>query len=105
MTLRRVPIHRALVRPQTMLGGERTLVFAAALLGIMLAGPAGVARANVGMVVLGLAFFFACVLGLGEMYKRDPQMSRVFMRAMLYEQHYTARARWDQPAPKLRRTP
>lgn len=101
--MRRVPMHRALVRPPTLLGCDRSLLFGLGLLSMALILPAGISVGNPWMVVLGAAVFSVGMVLLAVMGAHDPQMFDVYRRALLYRERYSARARWDAPEPRLRR--
>lgn len=87
--LRRTPLHRALHRPNLILGGERELVLFTALLAGALVG---VALSPIAIAV-GAAVWFGCVGLLRRMAKADPQMSRVYLRQLKYRPYYPARSR------------
>ncbi len=93
-TPRRTPIHASLTRPLLLGGAERELVLtngtliAALLLGV------GVHWASVTAATL-----LATVghWGLRRMARHDPQLSRVFLRHIRYQDRYPARAAVQAP--------
>lgn len=87
--LRRTPLHRALHRPNLVLGGERELVLFTALL----AGGLAAVALSVVAVLVGAAVWFGCVGLLRRMAKADPQLSRVYLRQLRYRAYYAARSR------------
>lgn len=87
--LRRIPLHRALYRPTLMLGGERELV----LFSGSLAGGLALTALNLPAIIAGAALWLVCLFGLRMMAKADPQMSKVYMRAVKYQGYYPARSR------------
>ena len=84
-----IPIHRALHRPNLILGGERELVLFTAIL------SAGVAVSGLNLVSLaiGAAVWLATLALLQMMAKADPFMSRVYLRHIRYRPYYPARSR------------
>lgn len=80
MSLRVTPIHRALHRPNLVLGCERepalAVLLACAVLGLLSRSPAG-AGACAGLALAALA-------GLRLAARSDPLMSRVYLRALRY---------------------
>lgn len=82
--LRRVPIHRALHRPDLMGGCERELFLIVALCAAVLIG---VALTWVTTVV-GLLMWFGCIAALRQMAKADPIMSKVYFKHIKYKPYY-----------------
>jgi type IV secretion system protein TrbD len=84
-----VPIHRALHRPNLILGGERELVLFTAIL------CAGVAVSGLNLVsaAIGAAMWLITLGFLQMMAKADPYMSRVYLRHIRYLRYYPARSR------------
>lgn len=84
-----VPIHRALHRPNLILGGERELVLFTAIL------CAGVAVSGLNLVsaAIGAAVWLIALGFLQMMAKADPYMSRVYLRHIRYVRYYPARSR------------
>ena len=87
--LRRTPLHRALHRPNLILGGERELVLTTGLV----AGGLAAASVNLVAAVVGAGIWFGCIGLLRLMAKADPQMSRVYRRQLRYRPYYPARSR------------
>ena len=83
-SLQRTRIHRALSRPNLLMGADRELVLVTGLASIILI-----------FVVLtwvsalfGLAIWTVIVGLLRMMAKADPQMRRVYLRHITYRPHY-----------------
>ena len=83
-SLQRTRIHRALSRPNLLMGADRELVLVTGLASIILI-----------FVVLtwvsalfGLAVWTVIVGLLRMMAKADPQMRRVYLRHITYRSHY-----------------
>ena len=87
-SLRRTSLHRALHRPNLVLGGERELVLTTGLL----AGGLPAASVNLIGLVIGAAIWFGCIGLLRRMAKADTQMSRVYLRQLRYRPYYAARS-------------
>jgi type IV secretion system protein VirB3 len=87
--LRRTPFHRALHRPNLILGGERELVLFTALL----AGGLAVSAQNTVAATVGAAVWFCVIALLRMMAKADPRLSRVYLRHLRYQAYYPARSR------------
>ena len=87
--LRTTPLHRALHRPNLIMGGERELVLTTALV----AGGLAVASMNVPAAIVSSVVWLLCITGLRMMAKADPQMSRVYLRFLKYSKYYAARSR------------
>jgi type IV secretion system protein TrbD len=83
---RRVPIRRSIIRPHMVMGGERELVLGAALVGAIIF----VSGSNALTAVLGVLFWLASIAALQRMGKRDPSMSRVYLRHLNYRGYYPA---------------
>jgi type IV secretion system protein VirB3 len=87
--LRRTTFHRALHRPNLMLGGERELVLFTALL----AGGLAVAAQNWVATGISLLLWFVGIAFLRMMAKADPYMSRIYLRQLRYQGYYAPRSR------------
>ena len=81
---RQTPFHRALHRPQQILGGERELM----LFSLLIAGGLIVSAMNWVATGLGLVIWFICAQGLRRMAKADPAMSKVYVRQLKYGHYY-----------------
>ena len=84
--LSRSPVHRALSRPNLLMGADRELVLLTALVAVILI-----------FVVLswyaalfGLAIWMIAVAALRMMAKADPLMRRVYLRHISYQTFYRA---------------
>lgn len=85
--LRKVPLHRAMTRPQLFAGGEREPMLMLGLICFTL-------------IFVGLSWFTAILavslyifgaFGLRQLAKADPQMTRVYLRHVAYAPFMTAR--------------
>lgn len=87
--LRRTPFYRALHRPNLFLGGERELVMFTALVCV------GLIISSQNWIVTGIcvALWCICIGFFRLMAKKDPYMSRVYLRHIKYKTYYPARSR------------
>lgn len=81
---RLTPFHRALHRPQQVMGGERELT----LFSMLVAGSLIVSAMNLVATLLGLVIWLVCIQGLRQMAKADPIMSKVYIRQLKYGHYY-----------------
>lgn len=81
---RLTPFHRALHRPQQIMGGERELM----LFSMLITGGLVVSALNLVATVIGLVLWLICVYGLRKMAKSDPEMSKVYLRQLKYRNYY-----------------
>lgn len=81
---RMTPFHRALHRPQQIMGGERELM----LFSLLVAGGLIVSAMNFVATIIGLMIWFVCVQGLRKIAKADPAMSKVYIRQLKYRHYY-----------------
>ena len=86
--LRVIPIHRSLVRPQLLMGCERFLFLMLAMVSTLLVMPGGVIIGNMVNIMVGVAVFIVGRTLLVYMAKKDPQMSEIFRRSVLYRSFY-----------------
>ena len=86
--LRRIPIHRALNRPDLMAGCERELLLVTGLITLTLI----VVAMNWIAAITGVVFWLVCVAGLRIMAKADPYMSKIYIRHIRYKVFYPAHA-------------
>src|SRR5881396_991693 len=91
---RRAPIHLALTRPLLLAGAERELVLMNGTLIAALIFGVGFDWASLTMAIL-----LATVghWGLTRAAKHDPQLSRVYVRHIRYQEYYPARAEVQAP--------
>ena len=91
---RRAPIHLALTRPLLLAGAERELVLVNGTIIAALIFGVGFYWASLTMAIL-----LATVghLGLTRAAKHDPQLSRVYVRHIRYQEYYPARAAVQAP--------
>lgn len=87
--LRETKVHRALHRPQLILGGERELMLFSALV----AGGLAVASLNLVAAIAGALIWGFCAYGLRRMAKADPNLSKIFARHVKYSDIYPAHSR------------
>jgi type IV secretion system protein VirB3 len=87
--LRRTPLHRALYRPNLILGGERELVLITAII------CSGVAVSGLNLVSAGVGLtVWLIAIGLMQMMaKADPDMSKIYLRQLQYGAYYPARSK------------
>lgn len=87
--LRRTPIHRALHRPNLILGGERELVLMTAIL------CAGLAFAALNLVAfaVGITVWLIAIGFFRMMAKADPYMSKIYVRQLHHPAYLPPRSR------------
>jgi type IV secretory pathway TrbD component len=81
---RNTPFHRALHRPQQIMGGERELM----LFSMLIAGGLIVSAMNFVATAIGLVVWTVCAWALRNMAKADPEMSKVYIRQLKYGHYY-----------------
>lgn len=79
-------IHRALSRPNLLMGGDRELVLITGLAAIILIFVV----LTVYSVIIGIAIWVAVVGLLRQMAKADPMMRRIYLRHLRYRHDYRA---------------
>ena len=84
--LRRLPIHRALNRPDLMAGCERELFLSAGMITAILVFVA----MNWLAAVVGIVIFPLMVMALRAIAKADPVMSKIYLRHIKYRPYYAA---------------
>lgn len=87
--LRHTAFHRALHRPNLVLGGERELVLTTAVV----AGGLAVSALNLPAFLVAAGVWGLIVSALRMMAKADPQMSKVYLRHLKFRRHYPPRSR------------
>ena len=87
--LRRTPLHRALHRPNLILGGERELV----LISAILCGGVAVSGLNAVSAGIGIGVWLVSVGFLQMMAKVDAHLSKIYLRYLRYHPFYPARSR------------
>jgi type IV secretion system protein VirB3 len=89
MSLRLTPIHRALHRPNLILGGEREPVLIIAIV------CAGVVVSALNLVAIGIGglVWLTAALFLRMMAKADPYMSKIYLRQLRFPAYLPARSR------------
>ncbi len=86
--LRRTILHRALHRPNLLLGGERELV----MFTLLFSGGLAATALNLPALIVGGLVWGLSVGLLRRMAKEDPQMSSVYRRQLRYGVFYPARS-------------
>ncbi|MDR7030921.1 conjugal transfer protein TrbD [Rhizobium rosettiformans] len=84
--LSRSPVHRALSRPNLLMGADRELVLLTALAAIILIFVVLTWYA----ALFGLAIWLIALAALRMMAKADPLMRRVYIRHISYKAFYRA---------------
>ncbi|ANH09226.1 conjugal transfer protein TrbD [Allorhizobium sp. NPDC080224] len=84
--LSRSPVHRALSRPNLLMGADRELVLLTALAAIILIFVVLTWYA----ALFGLAIWLIALAALRMMAKADPLMRRVYVRHISYKAFYRA---------------
>ncbi len=79
-------IHRALSRPNLLMGADRELVLIAGLAAIILIFVV----LTVYSILIGITIWIALVGLLRQMAKADPMMRKVYLRHLCYRPHYRA---------------
>lgn len=82
--LRRNRIHRALSRPNLLMGADRELVLMTGLAAIILIFVV----LTIYSALFGVAIWIVVVGALRMMAKSDPMMRQVYVRHMRYRTHY-----------------
>ncbi|TAV87052.1 conjugal transfer protein TrbD (plasmid) [Rhizobium ruizarguesonis] len=85
-TFQRNPIHRALSRPNLLMGADRELVLITALAAIILIFVV----LTIYSALFGATLWIVIVAALRMMAKADPLMRRVYIRHMAYRPSYRA---------------
>jgi type IV secretion system protein VirB3 len=83
---RRSPVRQSLLRPQLVLGGERTLVLASGMLAAVLVFSLG----SLTIGAIGVGFWLIALMVLQRMAKYDPDLSRVYVRHVNKRIYYPA---------------
>ncbi len=86
--LRITEFHRALSRPNLILGGERNLV----LLTVLVAATLIMIGQSLLSVGVGLLLYVLGQGALSAMAKSDPEMSKVYLRSLRYRNFYPPRS-------------
>lgn len=81
---RLTPFHRALHRPQQIMGGERELM----LFSMLVAGGLIVSALNLVATLIGGMLWMICVYALRKMAQADPVLSKVYIRQLKYGHYY-----------------
>ncbi len=87
--IRRLPIHRALIRPILLAGGERKLVMLNyTLIAVLLLG----AGLNTLTIITALLLATAGHMGLVQLARYDAQLMQIYLRYRYYSRWYSAQA-------------
>lgn len=82
--LQRNRIHRALSRPNLLMGADRELVLLAGLAAVILIFVV----LTIHSALLGIAVWIVVVAALRMMAKADPMMRRIYLRHVSYRSYY-----------------
>ncbi|WP_026227868.1 conjugal transfer protein TrbD [Hoeflea sp. 108] len=82
--LQRNRIHRALSRPNLLMGADRELVLLAGLAAVILIFVV----LTIHSAVLGIAVWILVVAALRMMAKADPMMRHIYLRHVSYRSYY-----------------
>ncbi len=94
---RRIPIHRALNRPNLFMGGERRLVLTLFIfVGIVLMSN----TASLTTWICSAVLAGGALHGLRSMAKRDPRFTEVYLRQLKYQAYYPPKRGVDAPQPR-----
>jgi len=94
------PLLQSMTRPILLLGGERENVILLACLSLSLC----TAGRDFLSVILGLILWIVGIIASKLSAKIDPWATKVFLRALLYQDFYHARERINTPKCILKRT-
>jgi type IV secretion system protein VirB3 len=86
--LNRTPLMQSLTRPHLVLGGERELVLCSGIVVFAMV----VTTMSLIVSVIAVALWCGVLWALRRMAKSDPQLSRVYVRAVRYRPHYASRS-------------
>ena len=92
-------IHQSLTRPTLLAGAERQLALANWISAAGLICGAGLHCYTIAMGILLLTLGHWALV---QAAKFDPQLSRVYIRHIRYQEYYPARASIDAPPPHIR---
>jgi len=87
-TLRVVPVHKSLIRPQLMFGCDRMLVFGLLMATTLLIGPGGLGSGNMLNFGIGVGVLIVGIRLLAALAKFDPDAREVFIRSMRFASVY-----------------
>ena len=86
--LRRTVLHRALHRPNLLMGGERELV----MFSMLISGGLIASALNLPSLIVGASIWGVTIGLLRMMAKADPYMSSVYQRQLRYGAFYAPRS-------------
>jgi len=91
--MRTVPIRQSLHRHNLVLGGERELVMFSTLIAFLV----GVGGTSITSGICAVVFWLIAIYILRLLAKKDPQMSKVWLRHIRQQDYYPARSScWRQ---------
>lgn len=98
-SLRQLPIHRALFRPNLFMGGERRLVMTILIFTgiVIMSNTASLWTWGIASTLLGISLY-----GLRKLAKRDPLFPDVYKRQLRYQPYYPPNRGVDAPQPRSR---
>lgn len=85
--LRRTAIHRALHRPNLLMGGDRELVGSL----LVVCGALTISAQNLPSTIVAAVLYGIGIAALRWMAKSDPYLRAVYLRHLGYAQFYSAR--------------
>ena len=85
-----VVVHKSLIRPLTMFGCDRILVFVLLMASGLLIGPGGMGSGSMSNIILGILILVVGIKLLAALAKYDPDAREVFRRSMRYKDIYAA---------------
>ena len=101
--IRVTPVFKSLIRPQTMFGCDRILVFVLLMATTLLMGPGGLGSGNIPNFLAGLVILMLGIRFLASLAKYDPDAFEVFRRSMRYTSVYGASSGFRVRAKETRR--
>lgn len=94
---RKVPIYRALNRPNLFMGGERKLVQSLmAFCGVVLVSN----PASLGTWLIVGSVYGGCLMALRKLAAKDPRFSEVYQRQLRYQTYYPPKRGVDAKRPR-----
>jgi len=103
MSVRRVRILQALVRPSLWFGCDPTALMIVSGISALVGLGGGIGFREPLLMPLGGFLFWAGRRGLLGLSQKDPQYPWIYLRAAQYKHVYAARSRWDVAPRRPRR--
>jgi type IV secretory pathway TrbD component len=88
MAQRKIPLHRAGIRPNLFLGGDRELVLFSGLIAAVLI----FACMQAVTIVIGISLWVGTLWIFRRLAKADPRMRYIYLRSLHYRSYYPARS-------------